>query len=124
MKALLIATAASVLAAPAAMAGPYVNLESNSAFTGSDYTGTVTETHVGVEGDLSESTSVYAQLGPAFVSADGEDLRTELSGKVGIGTDLTENLNLYAEVAAITNDSINLDEDLEMGTKIGLKYTF
>jgi len=123
MKALLLAGAASFMAAPA-LAGPYVNIESNSAFLGSDYSGTVTETHVGYEADLGEDSAWYIQAGPAFVSPDGEDLSTELSGKVGIGTNLTENVNLYAEVAAMTNDSINLDEDASFGTKIGVKYTF
>ena len=35
----------------AAQAGPYVNVEANSGFTGSDYTGTATtDVHVGYEG--------------------------------------------------------------------------
>ena len=40
--------AALAFAAPgAALAGPYVNIEANSGFTGSDYTGTTTDAHVG-----------------------------------------------------------------------------
>ena len=123
MKALLIAGAASFLAAPA-FAGPYVNIENNAGFTGSDFEGSVTETHVGFEGGLGENAGWYVQGGPAFVSPDGEDTTTELSGKVGVGADVSENLNLYAEIAAQTQDEINFDEDLNFGTKIGLKYSF
>ena len=123
MKALFLAGAASFLAAPA-LAGPYVNIENNAGFTGSDYDGSVTETHVGFDGALGESAAWYVQGGPAFVSPDGEDATTELSGKVGIGVDVTERLNLYGEVAAMTNDEINFDEDLDLGTKIGVKFSF
>jgi hypothetical protein len=123
MKALLLAGAASFLAAPA-FAGPYVNIENNAGFTGSDFEGSVTETHVGYESALGESSAWYIQAGPALVSPDGEDLTTELSGKVGIGADVTENVNVYAEIAAQTQDEINFDEDLNIGTKLGIKYTF
>ena len=123
MKALLIAGAASFLAAPA-FAGPYVNIENNAGFTGSDFEGSVTETHVGYESALGESSAWYIQAGPALVSPDGDDLTTELSGKVGIGADVTENVNVYAEIAAQTSDEINFDEDLNIGTKLGIKYSF
>ena len=123
MKALLIAGAASFMAAPA-FAGPYVNLENNAGFTGSDFEGSVTETHVGFEAPLGASADWYIQGGPAFVSPDGEDTTTELSGKVGINASVNENLGLYAEIAAQTQDEINFDEDLNFGTKVGLKYSF
>ena len=123
MKALLLAGAASFLAAPA-FAGPYVNIENNAGFTGSDFEGSVTETHVGYEADLGENSAWYVQAGPAFVSPDGDDTTTELSGKVGIGADVTDRINLYAEIAAQTQDEINFDEDLNIGTKIGVKYSF
>ena len=123
MKALLLAGAASFMAAPA-LAGPYVNIENNAGFVGSDYEGAVTEFHVGYEGDLGESADWYIQGGPALVSIDGEDNTTELSGKVGINAPLSENLSAYGEVALRTAGEIDFDEDLEMGTKLGLKYTF
>ena len=123
MKTLIIAGVASFLAAPA-LAGPYVNIENNAGFTGSDFEGSVTETHVGFESALGESSAWYIQGGPALISPDGEDLTTELSGKVGVGVDVTENLGVYAEIAAQTSDEINFDEDLNIGTKIGVKYSF
>lgn len=124
MKIALIAGAASILAAPAAMAGPYVNVETNAGFTGSDYSGAVTETHFGIEGDLGTDAGWYLQAGPAFVSPDGGDTTTELSGKVGIGADVTERINIYGEVAAITQGEMDFDEDLNIGVKAGIKYSF
>jgi hypothetical protein len=122
-KTLFAAAAILGMGAPA-LAGPYVNIENNAGFTGSDFEGSVTETHVGFEGGLGESAGWYVQGGPAFVSPDGEDTTTELSGKVGIGADVSKNLNLYAEIAAQTQDEINFDEDLNFGTKVGVKYSF
>ena len=119
IKSVFAATAALSMSAGAAFAGPYVNVESNSGFTGSDYNGTVTEAHLGYEADLSESAGYYVQAGPAFVAADGQDLDTELSGKAGVGVDVTDNVNLYGEVSFITGE-----DDNGYGTKVGVKYTF
>ena len=118
-KSVFAATAALSMSAGAAFAGPYVNVESNSGFTGSDYNGTVTETHLGYEADLGESAGYYVQAGPALVAADGEDLNTELSGKAGVGVDVTDNVNIYGEISFITDDNDN-----GYGTKVGVKYTF
>ena len=43
-KSVLAATAAAPLFAGAAFAGPYVNVEANSGFTGSNYSGTAIDT--------------------------------------------------------------------------------
>ena len=123
MKALLLAGAASFMAAPA-LAGPYVNIENNAGFTGSDYEGAVTEFHLGYEGGLGENASYYIQGGPALISIDGEENTTELSGKVGVNAPLSESVSVYGEVALRTAGEIDFDEDLEMGTKLGVKYTF
>ena len=74
------AAAAVAFAAPgAALAGPYVNVEANSGFTGSDYTGTTTDAHVGYAG-ASGAVSYGAQIGPSFVVTDGGESDTVLSG--------------------------------------------
>ena len=51
MKSLIIA-GLLISAAGAAQAGPYVNVETNSGFAGSDYTGSATDVHVGYEGAI------------------------------------------------------------------------
>ena len=65
------AAAATAFAAPAAFAGPYVNVETNAGWTGADYTGAATDFHVGYEGALGESASYYVQGGATLVSPDG-----------------------------------------------------
>ena len=59
----------------AAIAGPYVNVETNSGFVGSDYTGSATDVHVGIEGEL-----VCAGRS-TLLAPDAEDGSVELSGK-------------------------------------------
>ena len=114
--------AASLLSAPA-FAGVYVNAESNSGYTGNDFQASTLETHVGYEGELGETSSWYIQGGPAFVSVDGEDTVTEISGKTGIGVDITERLNVYGEVSFLTEDR-SFEEDLGIGVKVGTTYRF
>ena len=123
-KSVFAASAALSVSAGAAFAGPYVNIENNAGFTGSDYEGAVTEFHVGYEGGLGENASYYIQGGPALISIDGEENTTELSGKVGVNAPLSESVSVYGEVALRTAGEIDFDEDLEMGTKLGVKYTF
>ena len=114
MKILAILPAAVFAAAPAAFAGPYVNVEANSGYAGNDYTGSVIDNHVGYEGD-----NWYIQAGPALVLSDGAESELELSGKVGGTTSLSDRLDLYGEVSFITGDT-----DTSYGTKAGLKYSF
>ena len=79
--ALAALTASTALATPAT-AGIYANVESNGARVGSEYTGSVTDVHVGYENNLSNG-SFYIQGGPAVVAEQGEDSDWKLSGKVG-----------------------------------------
>ena len=117
------AAAAVAFAAPgAALAGPYVNVEANSGFTGSNYTGTNTDLHVGYEGALGESASYYVQAGATVVSPDGGDVDTVPSGKAGLGVAVTDALGAYGEVSFQGSGSSSVDRGY--GTKIGLKYSF
>tara|TARA_R100001510_G_C7645114_1_gene202502 strand:- start:339 stop:701 length:363 start_codon:yes stop_codon:yes gene_type:complete len=113
----LAATTASI-AAPSAIAGPYVNVETNSGFTGTDYQGSVTDIHVGYEGG-DENYGFYVQGGPAVIAPEGVDGETRLSGKVGGNIVATEKLGIYGEFAVLTDD-----DDNSYGTKIGAKYKF
>ena len=125
IKSVIAAAAATPFLATAALAGPYVNVEANSGFVGSDYTQTLVETHIGYETQLSDTTSWYIQGGPALSFVDGaEGSTTELSGKTGIGVALTDNLAAYGEVAAATTGEIDFDKDLNVNLKAGLKYSF
>ena len=113
MKKIIALLSAAALGAPA-IAGPYVNVEANSGFSGTDYSGTVIDNHVGYE-----SGNWYIQAGPSIVSPDGGESTVELSGKAGGGVSLTERLGAYGEVSFMTGDDNN-----GYGTKLGLKYSF
>jgi hypothetical protein len=116
------AAAAIALAPAAALAGPYVNVEANSGWTGSDYNSTTTDLHVGYEGELGESASYYVQGGASVVSPDSGESDTVPSGKAGLGLALTDALGAYGEVSFIGSG----DEDLDRGygAKLGVKYNF
>jgi len=123
MKALFFAAAASIPAAPAAIAGPYVNAETNVGYTGNDFNGSVTDLHIGYEGDLGENAGYYIQGGPAIVAVNGEENETEISGKAGLGIDVTDQVNVYGEVSFLTLEQ-QLGDDLGLGVKAGVKYSF
>tara|TARA_B000000437_G_C11673523_1_gene316540 strand:+ start:1192 stop:1566 length:375 start_codon:yes stop_codon:yes gene_type:complete len=116
-----LAAAAAVAAPSAALAGPYVNVEANSGWTGSDYTGTTTDAHLGYEGTVGAA-AWYVQGGVSLVSPDGGETDTVPSGKAGIGAPITDALGAYGEVSFIgSGDS---DVDRGYGAKLGLKYSF
>jgi hypothetical protein len=116
MKTLAILPAVALMAAPA-FAGPYANIEANSGFTGSDYTGTSTDFHLGVEGS-SGVASYGFQAGPTVISPDGGEAETILTGKVFGSVAASDKLSVYGEISAAFDD-VN-----SYGTKAGVKYAF
>ena len=118
MKKLALALAASIASAPA-MAGVYVNVESNASYTGNDYTSRTTDLHVGYEGEAGQL-GYYVQGGPALSAADGVDGTTDFSGKLGASIAASEKLGVYGEVSFKTDETA----DNSYGTKIGAKYSF
>ncbi len=119
--AIALAAAAPLMAAPA-LAGPYVNVETNAGWTGGDYTGATTDLHVGYEGPVGESAAYYVQVGASVVSPDGGDSDTVPSGKAGLGLALTDALGAYGEVSFIGSGDADIDRGY--GAKLGLKYNF
>ena len=118
MKKLALALAASLASAPA-MAGVYVNVESNASYTGNDYTSRTTDLHVGYEGEVGDL-GYYIQGGPALVNGDAVDGSTDFSGKLGASVAASEKLDVYGEVSFVTDETA----DNAYGTKIGAKYSF
>ena len=104
--------------ASAAVAGPYANVEANAGWVGSDYSGNVTDLHLGYEHSEGPY-SVYVQGGPAFVSIDGLDSEMEFSGKIGGSVQASQKVSVYAELAGITGDLDN-----SYGGKLGAKWAF
>ena len=122
IKATFAALAAAPLFAGAAVAGPYVNVETNAGWTGSDYNGAATDLHVGYEGALGERGSYYVQGGATVLTPDGGDTDTVPSGKAGLGFEVTEALGAYGEVSFVGSGDSDIDRGY--GAKVGLKYAF
>ena len=121
IKSIFAAVAAAPLFAGAAVAGPYVNVEANAGWTGSDYTGTTTDAHIGYAGQASETVSYYVQGGPSLVSVDGAESETVLSGKAGASVAASEAVDVYGEVSFATGVD---DADTGYGAKIGATWNF
>ena len=94
IKPLIAAVAAAPLFAGAAVAGPYVNVESNLSYPDGDYNDGTTDLHVGYEGST-DKVSYYIQAGPGFVHTDStDDTETEISGKVGASVAVSDDLSV------------------------------
>ena len=114
------AAAAIALAPAAALAGPYVNVETNAGWVGDDYTAATTDLHVGFEGEAGTA-SYYVQAGPAIVAVDGEETDTQFSGKAGVGLPVSDALGVYGEMSFLTAED---EDDFGLGGKLGVKYNF
>jgi hypothetical protein len=119
-KSVFAASAALFASAGAALAGPYVNVETNAGWVGDDYTAATTDLHVGFEGEAGAA-SYYVQAGPAIVAVDGEETDTQFSGKAGIGVPVSDAIGVYGEMSFLTAED---EDDFGLGGKLGVKYNF
>ena len=119
-KSVFAASAALFASAGAALAGPYVNVETNAGWVGDDYTAATTDLHVGFEGEAGAA-SYYIQAGPAIVAVDGQDTDTQFSGKAGVGVPVSDALGVYGELSFLTAED---EDDFGLGGKLGVKYNF
>ena len=119
-KSVFAATAALSMSAGAALAGPYVNIETNAGWVGDDYTAATTDLHVGFEGEAGAA-SYYIQAGPAIVAVDGEETDTQFSGKAGLGLPVSDAIGVYGELSFLTAED---EDDFGLGGKLGVKYNF
>ena len=111
-----VAVSAAALASPA-LADIYVNPEYNGANYGDDFLGGTLTLDVGFEG-ASGAYSYYIQGGPAIVMPNGAENEVEFAGKLGGSIQASEKVSVYGELSGITGD------ELSVGTKLGLKYSF
>ena len=118
MKKLALVLATTLVSTPA-MAGPYVNVESNANYTGSDYTSRATDLHIGYENNIGDF-AYYVQGGKTINAADGVDSESNFSGKLGGSISATDKLGFYGEVSFAQVE----DADNTYGTKLGAKYSF
>ena len=116
-----VVSAAAVLASPA-QAGPYLNVENNSGWSGTNFVGSATDLHVGFDGELGESASWYVQGGGTYLAPDGAASDTVPSGKAGISVAASESLDLYGELSFVGSGDDDMDRSY--GGKLGAKYSF
>ena len=120
----ILAACATLATGSAAVAGPYVNIESNTGFLGSDYQAATTELHVGYEGTTG-AFNWYVQGGPSVLSLDSngvesdENNQVEMSGKIGASVAASEQLSIYGEFSGLTGEFEN-----SYGLKAGAKFVF
>ena len=120
MKSIALALATISFASAPAMAGVYVNAESNASYTGNDFTSRTTDLHIGYEDSVGQL-GYYIQGGPAISAvADVDGTERTLSGKLGGKFNVTQKLGVYGEFSGSSND----EADNTYGTKIGAKYSF
>ena len=118
MKKITLALAATLFSVPA-IAGPYVNVETNANYTGSDYTSRATDLHIGYE-NTAGIVDWYVQGGKTINAVDGADGDSNFSGKLGGSVSASEKLGLYGELSFANVE----DADNTYGTKLGAKYSF
>lgn len=106
--AIALAALLGVGTAPALAGDFYTNVEYNGSNTGSNFTGSTTDLHLGYEGDLGKDNfGYYVQGGPAILNDDGAtDNDTQFSGKAGLSVAATDKLDIYGELALQTNDGV------------------
>jgi len=112
---------ASTLASTPAMAGPYVNVESNTTSLGNQFQSRATDLHVGYENEIG-ALAFYVQGGKTINAANGVDSESNFSGKLGGSVSATDKLGIYGEVSFA--DIFDEDTDTTYGTKLGAKYSF
>ena len=113
--------ALSMVGGAAHAGGFYATTEVESDFTGGDYDGTELEVRAGYEGELSDKSDWYVELGPTTTWAP-EDGSTETELGVEFGADyaLTEQLTVEADIEVFTAD----EDSLDFSTTVGAKYRF
>ena len=116
MKKFIAILSAAALGTPA-LAGPYVNIENNAGFSGSDFNGHATDFHLGYESG-NDLGSYYIQAGPTIFAPDGGEEETKLTGKLGGSIQATDRVSVYGELSA------SFDDVNDYGTKVGVKYNF
>ena len=118
MKKITLALAATLFSSPV-LAGPYVTVESNANYTGSDFTSRATDLHLGYENSIG-SLAYYIQGGKTINAVDGAESESNVSGKLGGSVSATDKLGVYGEVSFSQVE----DADNNYGTKLGAKFSF
>ena len=121
MKKLLALAALPMIAAPA-MAAPYVESKTNTAFSAGDYKGTQTELRIGYQKEVAPGVAVYGEIGPGYQFRNGSALDQYVTvGEIGVAAPIAKNLGLRAKVAGDLGGRTDVSN---FGTEVKIRYTF
>ena len=104
------------VAATAAIAGPYVNLEATGSYPDGAYTSGGLEAVVGYEGETPGGIGWYVSGGPTVTHTESADEfgDVEFIGYLGGSYD-----KFYGEISGVT-----AEDDVDWSAKAGVKFTF
>ena len=117
MKPLLIALAATAVAAPA-IAGPYTKTKSEFKGQGDSYNTSIQQARVGYETEVGQF-KPYVEVGGGLVTPNEGDTLKLIAVQVGTKFNVNENLSGYALI-----ENLHYDEKNYWKGQIGTKYTF
>ena len=117
MKPLLIALAATAVAAPA-FAGPYTKTKSEFKGQGDSYNTSIQQARVGYETEVGQF-KPYVEVGGGIVTPNEGDTLGLIAVQVGTKFDVNENLSGYALI-----ENLHYNENNHWKGVIGTKYTF
>ena len=117
MKPLLIALAATAVAAPA-FAGPYAKTKSEFKGQGDGYQTSIQQARVGYEGQVGQFTP-YVEVGGGLVTPNEGDTLKLIAVQVGTKFDVNEKLSGYALI-----ENLHYGEKNYWKGQVGTKYTF
>lgn len=121
MKQLLALAALPMIAAPA-MAAPYVESKTNTAFSDGNYKGAQTELRIGYEQPVGAGVKVYGEIGPGYEWNTGKARDEYVTvGEIGVSAPLAKQLALRAKVAGEYGGTSQV---FDLGTEVKLRYTF
>lgn len=121
MKSIIIASAATFIAAPA-MAAPYVESKTNTAFSAETYKGTQTELRIGYEQAVGSGVKLYGEVGPGYEWNTGSTLNEYVTvGEIGVHAPLAEKVALKAKVTGELGGRTNV---FDTGGELKVRYSF
>ena len=122
MKSIIIASAATFIAAPA-MAAPYVESKTNTTFSAETYKGTQTELRIGYETSVGTGVNVYGEIGPGYEWNNVTSVRNEYVtvGEIGVTAPLAQKVALKAKVTGELGGVTNV---FDLGGELKVRYSF
>jgi hypothetical protein len=117
-----IAFAALPFMVAPALAGPYVESKSTTAFSDGTYKAAQTELRIGVEEKVAKNVAVFGEIGPGYEWNTGKTLNEYVTvGEVGVKAKVAKNVGVNAKV---TGEYGGRSQVFDMGGELKVRYSF